>query len=105
MKETKDIKEMRGVEDTETKRKWNWSATLLVVILHIASLYAIAYGVMHGFSLGSWMLFGIFNFATILGVSVGYHRFITHSSFECIWPLQLLFLACGMASKMRCTSN
>ena len=83
------------MEEIKIQRKWNWSATLAVVIIHAASVYAITYGVMNGFSSGSWMLFGIFIVATVIGVSIGYHRLVTHGSFECIWPIKLLFLMCA----------
>ena len=56
------------------------------------------FGYLYGFTLFDWVLFGILYMATGLGITVGYHRLISHRSFECHpWVKVLLLIAGGWA--------
>jgi stearoyl-CoA desaturase (delta-9 desaturase) len=81
--------------EAEVKQTWNWTSIVFVAGMHIASVYAIVYGVRNGFSAGSWIWSGIFFLLSVVGISIGYHRFMTHGSFKCAWPVKFLFLFCG----------
>lgn len=83
------------MEEVKIKRAWNPTSAALLIILHVAALCAITYGVIYSFSLGSWMLFGILFSLNLVGGTLGYHRFITHGSFQCAWPFKLFLLICG----------
>jgi len=41
------------------------------------------------------ILFAIFYVFAVLGITVGYHRMLTHQGFQTFWPVRLFFLACG----------
>ncbi|OGZ45424.1 MAG: hypothetical protein A3C84_00250 [Candidatus Ryanbacteria bacterium RIFCSPHIGHO2_02_FULL_48_12] len=57
--------------------------TLLgIVLLHVGAGIAIWYGASFGFSWRSIMLTGIYTLLTGIGVSVAYHRMLTHQSFR-----------------------
>jgi stearoyl-CoA desaturase (delta-9 desaturase) len=53
------------------------------------------YGVTYGYSWLDWTLFGILYLITGLGITVGYHRLISHRSFECHPAVRVAFLIAG----------
>jgi len=56
------------------------------------------FGYLYGYTLFDWVLFVILYLVTGLGITVGYHRLISHRSFECHpWVKALLLIAGGWA--------
>jgi stearoyl-CoA desaturase (delta-9 desaturase) len=56
------------------------------------------FGYLYGYTLFDWSLFAILYVCTGLGITVGYHRLISHRSFECHpWVKALLLIAGGWA--------
>lgn len=56
------------------------------------------FGYLYGYTLFDWVLFGILYIFTGLGITVGYHRLISHRSFECHpWVKAVLLIAGGWA--------
>ncbi|HEU4501376.1 MAG TPA: acyl-CoA desaturase, partial [Nitrospira sp.] len=56
------------------------------------------FGYLYGYTLFDWALFAILYVCTGLGITVGYHRLISHRSFECHpWVKALLLIAGGWA--------
>ena len=65
-----------------------------IVTLVVAPLF----GLIYGYRTVDWLLFGFFYAASSLGITVGYHRLITHRSFQCVdWVKKLLLIAGGWA--------
>ena len=56
------------------------------------------FGYFYGYSLFDWIVFGILYVCTGLGITVGYHRLISHRSFDCQpWVKAMLLIAGGWA--------
>src|SRR6478736_2919655 len=56
------------------------------------------YGYLFGFSLFDWMLFLGMYIVTGMGITVGYHRLVSHQSFECPnWVKACILVAGGWA--------
>src|SRR5262249_56127438 len=68
---------------------------ILFCLVAIATLVGTPlFGYLYGYTLFDWVLFGILYVFTGLGVTVGYHRLISHRSFECHpWVKALLLIA------------
>src|SRR5574342_1081309 len=56
------------------------------------------YGYYVGFSLFDWILFLVMYIVTGMGITVGYHRLVSHQSFECPnWVKASILVAGGWA--------
>ena len=56
------------------------------------------YGYYYGFSFFDWMLFSVMYIVTGMGITVGYHRLVSHQSFECPnWVKACILVAGGWA--------
>jgi len=76
----------------------------LPVIIQFAFVACVAligtplFGVLHGFTWVDWTVFASLYVITGLGITVGYHRLISHRSFECRpWVKVALLIAGGWA--------
>jgi len=57
---------------------------LSIVAMHVAAIYGVVYGFQHaGFSPWTWILAFVMWRVSVIGISVGYHRYFTHRSFQC----------------------
>ena len=55
-----------------------------IVALHAPALYGVIYGFRHGgFPLAAWIWAFVMWRLSVIGISVGYHRYFTHRSFQC----------------------
>jgi len=77
---------------------------LLITILLFSAIVASAmigvplYGWLYGYTWVDWTLFGLLYVATGMGITVGYHRLISHRSFTCPdWVKVGLLIAGGWA--------
>src|SRR5688572_25752166 len=56
------------------------------------------YGYYYGFSSFDWMLFAVMYIVTGMGITIGYHRLVSHQSFECPnWVKACILVAGGWA--------
>ena len=61
------------------------------------------YGYYYGFSLFDWSLFLVLYIVTGMGITVGYHRLVSHQSFECPnWVKACILVAGGWALQKFC---
>ncbi|MBN3927358.1 MAG: acyl-CoA desaturase, partial [Nostoc sp. NMS4] len=78
---------------TSTKPQTNWVNTLFFVGLHIGALFALVPGNF------SWSAVGVaFVLCWVsggLGVTLGFHRLVTHRSFETPKWLEYVLVFCG----------
>jgi stearoyl-CoA desaturase (Delta-9 desaturase) len=78
----------------ESFRKWLYFS-LLIVIPTLAFLFGVYLLLTAQVSAKDlWLLFAMY-MLTGLGISIGYHRMLTHKGFETYAPIRFLFLALG----------
>ncbi|MDQ1290945.1 MAG: Stearoyl-CoA 9-desaturase, partial [Nitrospirota bacterium] len=77
----------------------NYLTTALFAIVTAVALIGVpAFGYFYGYSWVDWTLFGVLYVVTGLGITVGYHRLLSHRSFECPnWVKAVLLVAGGWA--------
>lgn len=72
-------------------RRLNWPTTIVMALLHLAALAALFTFTWRALAVGIffyWM-------ATGLGISLGYHRLLTHRSYKVPLALEYFFAVCG----------
>ncbi len=70
-----------------------WTNILLFSLTFLAAIVVVPwYGLTHGFTLGAWVMFGVFWAANELAVTAGYHRLWAHRAYEAHWSLRILFM-------------
>ncbi len=81
------------------KTRPDYLASVLFAGVTIAALVgAPLFWYVHGFSAFDWIMFGALYIITGLGITVGYHRLISHRSFDCPdWVKAGLLVAGGWA--------
>jgi stearoyl-CoA desaturase (delta-9 desaturase) len=72
---------------------------LLFSFITVVTIVAVPlYGYLYGYSTLDWVLFSIFYVMSGLGITVGYHRLVSHRSFECPnWVKGVLLISGGWA--------
>lgn len=76
--------------------KGDYATRLLFGVMAAGALVAVpAFGYFYGYSWLDWMLFGLLYMITGLGITVGYHRLISHRSFTCHTPVRVALLIAG----------
>ena len=73
--------------------------TVLFALVTLTTLVAVPlYGVVYGYTLLDWAMFGILYVVSGLGITVGYHRLAAHGSFQCPdWVKVAVLVAGGWA--------
>ena len=80
-----------GTTDSHWKDGLEWSAVIWIGFLHVGALAA-----PFCFTWKGLALFVILSWVTgCLGICLGFHRLLTHASFETYRPLRWLFALCG----------
>lgn len=80
-----------AVDNNKWKDGLEWSAVLWIGFLHLGALLAPFY-----FSWVGLTLFAFLSWVTgSLGICIGFHRLLTHSSFETYRPIRWFFALCG----------
>lgn len=75
-----------------------WTLGLFCAIAAATVVGIPLYGYYVGFTLFDWMLFLVMYMVTGMGITVGYHRLVSHQSFECPdWVKRCLLVAGGWA--------
>lgn len=72
-----------------------WAITVFVLISLVVLIGVPLFGYLYGYTWVDWTLFGILYVVTGLGITVGYHRMISHRSFACPDPVKIAFLMAG----------
>lgn len=87
------------VSTTSIRNPMNYGTTLLFSLITGLALFGVpAFAYYYGYSRWDWMLFGLLYVTTGLGITVGYHRLISHRSFDCPkWVKAGLLIAGGWA--------
>ena len=81
---------------TEQKPPINWPTTLMFIATPLAAAILVPwYGIVHGFSAGSWGVFAFFLVACGMSVTAGYHRLWAHRTYEAHGALKVFYLIFG----------
>ena len=88
-----------AVQAVRAKRPLDVAVITLFSIITLSTLIAVPwFGIAYGYTVVDWVSFVILYAITGLGITVGYHRLITHRSFTCPAPVKIaLLIAGGMA--------
>jgi stearoyl-CoA desaturase (delta-9 desaturase) len=80
-------------------RELNVTTTVLFALVVLTAVVGVpVYGYFHGYTWLDWTLCLILYFVSALGITVGYHRLISHRSFQCPdWVKAALLVAGGWA--------
>lgn len=65
------------------RRHARWTVILFCVITMGAVVEVPLHGYLYHYSWLDWLLFGLLNIVSGLGITVGYHRLIAHRSYDC----------------------
>ncbi len=72
---------------------------MTITIFSMVSIFALIatplFGYFYGYSQLDWILFVVLYMITGLGITVGYHRLISHRSFTCATPVKIALLIAG----------
>jgi fatty-acid desaturase len=64
--------------------KKDYPVIILFALITTATLIGVpAFGLTYGFNALDWVMFVVLYMVSGLGITVGYHRLISHRSFEC----------------------
>jgi stearoyl-CoA desaturase (Delta-9 desaturase) len=89
------IAEETTVQRKVERRRDNFALTLFITISLVALVGVPLFSYFFDYSWVDWTLFGIFYVVTGLGITVGYHRLISHRSFTCPDAVKVAFLIAG----------
>lgn len=77
----------------------NWVTTILFTILPLAALVFVPwYGIAHGYSVASVVLFVVLLWAGGISITAGYHRLWSHRTYSAHWTVRLFFMLFGAMS-------
>lgn len=79
------------------RRTFPQAATVFLFCLIVAStiIGVPLFGYLYGYTRLDWIAFGLLYVVTGLGITVGYHRLISHRSFDCPWWVKTALLIAG----------
>jgi stearoyl-CoA desaturase (Delta-9 desaturase) len=77
--------------------QWNWRLRAWVTILAppLATTAAVVWAARNGLHTSTIVVTGLMYLATMFGLTAGYHRYLTHASFNCVRPLKWLLTVLG----------
>ena len=77
----------------------NWVTAILFTLLPLAALIFVPwYGITHGFSTASVVLFFVFLWAGGVSITAGYHRLWSHRAYSAHWSVRLFLMLFGAMS-------
>jgi len=80
----------------ENKPPLNVVNALVFSLTFLTAIVAVPwYGIVHGFSAGSWAFFAFFAIANGMSITGGYHRLWAHRTYDAHWSLRLFYLVFG----------
>jgi stearoyl-CoA desaturase (delta-9 desaturase) len=79
--------------------KTDYPTIIIFSLMTVATIVGVPwFGYLYGFSAFDWVMFVVLYLVTGLGITVGYHRLMSHRSFECKpWVKACLLVAGGWA--------
>ena len=84
---------------TEEHAPVNWVTAILFTLLPVAALISLPwYGITHGFSTASVVLFFVFLWAGGVSITAGYHRLWSHRTYNAHWSVRLFLMVFGAMS-------
>jgi len=88
-----------ATESAIASRPIDFTRAIRFVVFSIVTVIAApAFEIFYGFQPIDWVLFTFFYVTSSLGITVGYHRLVTHRSFQCAdWVKRLFLIAGGWA--------
>jgi stearoyl-CoA desaturase (delta-9 desaturase) len=72
-----------------------WTRLLFGIIAVSALVVVPVFGYVYGYTTLDWVMFGCLYVITGLGITVGYHRFAAHRSFDCPTAVKVVLLVAG----------
>lgn len=77
----------------------SYATVIVFPLMFLGAMLAVpAFGYLYGYTWLDWMIFAVLYIVTGLGITVGYHRLISHRSFDCPdWVKGTLMIAGGWA--------
>jgi stearoyl-CoA desaturase (delta-9 desaturase) len=77
----------------------NWLTTIVFTTLPLAALVSVPwYGLAHGYSTASVVLFVVLLWAGGVSITAGYHRLWSHRAYSAHWSVRLFFMLFGAMS-------
>jgi stearoyl-CoA desaturase (delta-9 desaturase) len=77
----------------------NWLTTILFTALPLAALIFVPwYGIAHGYSVASVVLFFVLLWVGGISITAGYHRLWSHRTYNAHWTVRLIFMLFGAMS-------
>ena len=77
----------------------NWVTTILFTALPLATVVFVPwYGIVHGYSIASVVLFVVMLWAGGISITAGYHRLWSHRAYSAHWSARLFFMLFGAMS-------
>ena len=84
---------------TEEHAPINWVTAILFTLLPLAAVIFVPwYGIAHGFSTASVVLFFVFLWAGGVSITAGYHRLWSHRAYNAHWSVRLFLMVFGAMS-------
>jgi stearoyl-CoA desaturase (delta-9 desaturase) len=94
-----DSAALESPQIAEERAPINWVTAILFTLLPLAALISIPwYGIEHGFSTISVVLFFVFMWAGGVSITAGYHRLWSHRAYSAHWSVRLFFMLFGAMS-------
>ena len=89
----------KPLPSNEERAPINWVTAILFTLLPLAALIFVPwYGIAHGFSTASVVLFFVFLWAGGVSITAGYHRLWSHRAYSAHWSVRLFFMLFGAMS-------
>jgi stearoyl-CoA desaturase (delta-9 desaturase) len=83
----------------EERAPINWVTTILFTALPLATVVFVPwYGIVHGYSVASLVLFVLMLWAGGISITAGYHRLWSHRAYSAHWSVRLFFMLFGAMS-------
>jgi stearoyl-CoA desaturase (Delta-9 desaturase) len=83
----------------EERAPINWVTTILFTALPLATVVFVPwYGIVHGYSVASVVLFVVMLWAGGISITAGYHRLWSHRAYSAHWSVRLFFMLFGAMS-------
>lgn len=85
-----------GASPAKIKRVTDYGTLILFILISVVSLIAVPiFSWFYDYSWVDWTVFGVFYVITGLGITVGYHRFLSHRSFTSPSFVKIVLLIAG----------
>jgi stearoyl-CoA desaturase (delta-9 desaturase) len=88
------------MDNAQTRRDehapYNWITTPIFAVTPLVALTVVPwYGIVHGYSIASWVFFALFLVFSGVGITGGYHRMWAHRAYSAHWSVRLFYMLFG----------